>query len=103
MADYITSLFRTFGLLGVDEMGFAGADASGGGVSREEVLTPVLDAVSAFREKIRVAGRAGDTKTILGLCDEFRDDELPKLGVRLEDKEGVSHTVPLSSHLAAIA
>lgn len=87
MAEFITSIFRTFGLLGADDIGFA---AEGGTVSREQILSPVLDAVSQFRERMRQAAKAGDAKAILGMCDEFRDDVLPHLGVRLEDKDTVS-------------
>jgi len=32
---------------------------------------------------------------LLNLCDSLRDDELPKLGVRLEDKEGARTVVKL--------
>ena len=60
--------------------------AKAGGASGAAAAAPLLDAVAAFRDEIRVAGRQGDTKKILELCDALRDDVLPELGIRLEDK-----------------
>ena len=84
----------------------SGADASG---SREAVLSPFLDAISAFRNEVRKIARGAGEKerqALMELCDKIRDDvflfvlfcfvlkfyfsqllfqDMPKLGVRLED------------------
>merc|ERR1719305_716071 len=69
---------------GADNIGFA----TGGG--EDSKLAPVLDAFSAFRDKIRAAAVAGgDVKAaVLAACDDVRDNALVDLGVRLEDRPG---------------
>lgn len=103
-ARYVTFMLRVFGLGGDagEELGYGAADGEGD-ASAEAVLTPVLDALSTFRDTIRGAGRealaaggggGGDggaaataaIKRILVACDEVRDTVLPPLGVRLEDR-----------------
>lgn len=102
-ARYVTFVLRVFGLGGDagEELGYGAADGEGE-ASAEAVLTPVLDALSTFRDAIRGAGRealaagsgGGDggaaataaIKRILVACDEVRDTVLPPLGVRLEDR-----------------
>ncbi|CAN0465084.1 unnamed protein product, partial [Hapterophycus canaliculatus] len=64
-----------------------GSDGGGGdGASREAVLGPVLDVLCEFRDRARGCGRAGDGKGVLSACDHVRDELLPTVGVRLEDK-----------------
>lgn len=86
-AKFVTKMFKTFGLIpessGV-EIGFP----VGGGDSGEEKLTPVLDALIDFRSAVRDKARTNDTRGVLDECDKFRDDSLPPLGIRLEDKTG---------------
>lgn len=85
-AKFITRIFKTFGLIpegsGV-EIGFP----VGGGGDQEE-LNGVLDALIEFRSSVRDKARAKDTAGVLKECDAFRDDALPPLGIRLEDKTG---------------
>ncbi|CAN0370534.1 unnamed protein product [Pylaiella littoralis] len=98
-AEYVTKIFKVFGLAslgpalgfsqGGDASGNAAGGAGGGGGedgSREAVLGPVLDVLSEFRDRARGCGRAGDTKGVLAACDHVRDELLPTVGVRLEDK-----------------
>lgn len=67
--------------------GAAGGDGPGGEEqSREAVLGPVLDVLSSFRDRARTCGRAGDAKGVMAACDHVRDEMLPTVGVRLEDK-----------------
>jgi cysteinyl-tRNA synthetase len=87
VASYITRIFKIFGLLASDEIGF---DAGGATGNREDTLAPVLDALMDFRSAVRDKARAKDTTAVLQECDGFRDDVLPKLGIRLEDKTGKS-------------
>lgn len=65
-------------------VGAAGAEDSS--QSREAVLAPLLDVLSSFRDRARACGRAGDAKGVLAACDHVRDEMLPTVGVRLEDK-----------------
>jgi cysteinyl-tRNA synthetase len=85
-ARFVTKIFKTFGLIpetsGV-EIGFP----VGGGDSGE-TLNPVLDALIDFRSSVRDKARAKDIAGVLEECDTFRDDALPPLGIRLEDKTG---------------
>ncbi|CAM9939972.1 unnamed protein product, partial [Ectocarpus sp. 13 AM-2016] len=95
-AEYVTKIFKVFGLASPGPaLGFSqGGDARGGGdaggeggeASREAILGPVLDVLSEFRDKVRGCGRAGDTKGVLAACDHVREELLPGVGVRLEDK-----------------
>lgn len=86
-AKYVTRIFKTFGLIpensGV-EIGFP----VGGGTDGEEKMTPVLDALIDFRSTVREKARGKDLNAVLEECDTFRDDTLPPLGIRLEDKTG---------------
>lgn len=92
----VTKVFAVFGLTFDAPIGFG--DSTGAGASREETLAPVLDAVTAFRDEVRAAARAGDMGAVLEACDRVRDDSLRQAGVRLEDgKEGHPSTWKLRS------
>ncbi|CAN8064943.1 unnamed protein product [Agarophyton chilense] len=86
---YVTKMFKVFGLVsGGGDVGY-GEDGSVGGQSREKVLSPILDAFCEFRDKIRLTARGDMSEAIsniLSLCDTVRDEVLPPLGVRLEDR-----------------
>jgi cysteinyl-tRNA synthetase len=83
VARYVTSVLRTFGLTPTTGIGFP---MGGGEESQESQLSPYLDAITAFRMQVRAAAMAGDAKAVLALTDKLRDDVLPDLGVRIEDK-----------------
>lgn len=53
---------------------------------------PYLEALGTFRGQVREAARAAAAPAVLALCDALRDDVLPALGVRLEDKPGTTRT-----------
>jgi cysteinyl-tRNA synthetase len=102
-AVFITKIFKVFGLVSSSsdvEIGFdAGAtstNADGASRSREEILEPILDALMTFRSNVRDMARNQNIKGVLDQCDTFRDDSLPPLGIRLEDKSaagGVQQSV----------
>lgn len=94
IAVHITNLLKIFGTIHDDGKNFIGfATISSDGTdnsSKEETLMPYLSTLADFRKCVREnALQVGATK-ILQICDELRDDILPKLSVRLEDKEGQS-------------
>jgi len=87
VAGYVTAVLRTFGLTeGGSEMGFGSAPGAEGEGGREKTLSPLLDVLSRFREAVRQAAISGNCGAVLSLADELRDDVLPDLGVRMEDK-----------------
>lgn len=51
--------------------------------------------MAEFRDHIREMARTQKSVEILKICDAFRDDVLPNLGVRLEDREGAASAVKL--------
>ncbi|CAJ0587015.1 unnamed protein product, partial [Mesorhabditis spiculigera] len=86
IALYITEIFKTFGMIPKStEIGYPIESGDFGG-SKEEVVMPYLDAMAKFREDVRTIAREHKVAGILKLCDELRDDVLPNLGVRLEDR-----------------
>ena len=89
IAKYITSVLRTFGLVrNATEIGFPLENVSEDlvGQSKEESLAPYLDVLTAFRESVRMSAISGDTSAVLQAADHLRDNILPDLGVRMEDK-----------------
>lgn len=87
---YIIRIFRVLGLISesLGDLSY-GEDGAVEGSSREFVVAPVLDAFSSFRDEIRKAARKEKSEVsreILALCDSVRDETLPPLGVRLEDR-----------------
>ena len=61
--------------------------ASEGAVSTEDIALPFVKALSEFRDDVRTAARELKAHDILNKCDNLRDNVLPELGVRLEDRE----------------
>ena len=58
---------------------------------------PFLSALSSFRDSVRSEARQLKATSILAQCDRIRDDVLPELGVRLEDKEeGIPTVIKLA-------
>ncbi|XP_064472265.1 cysteine--tRNA ligase, cytoplasmic-like [Ornithodoros turicata] len=108
IAEYITGILRVFGTTD-DRSGDVGAIGFGSGASdnaagEEEIAMPYLKAMADFRENVRQISRSakseeGKMKTcpqeLLDLCDSFRDDVLPELGVRFEDHDGTPTVVKI--------
>ncbi|VDD92361.1 unnamed protein product [Enterobius vermicularis] len=97
IAAYITWLLKVFGAIPYGyEIGFPVETRSlfsdsisyGGGpsTSTEALLMPYLTALADFREKVRNIAREHKVAGILEECDRLRDEILPELGVRLEDR-----------------
>ncbi|KAJ1933512.1 cysteinyl-tRNA synthetase, partial [Linderina pennispora] len=90
VALYVTKIVRAFGLVAETPgqlIGWGSSVAgSEGPADRESVLLPVATALSDFRDAVReIALAGGDKKAILALCDKLRDDDLPELGIVIDD------------------
>lgn len=85
-ARYVTRILRVVGVVtGSDDIGFRLSE--GGAAGGEEAVAPYISALVDFRKKVREAARSKQSlQTMLDICDEVRDTELIKLGVRIEDK-----------------
>lgn len=91
IGSYMTKILGIFGLVSAGGDISYGEGLSGQGQSRENSVSPILEALSQFRDEIRknIRGEKSEAaKKILALCDRIRDDVLPPLGVRLEDRGG---------------
>lgn len=62
------------------------ASADGQSTNVEEAITPLMNALSTYRDQIKSTADKGP-KEIYQLCDKFRDDVLPDLGIKLEDRK----------------
>uniref|UniRef100_A0A1A9W3Q7 Cysteine--tRNA ligase, cytoplasmic n=1 Tax=Glossina brevipalpis TaxID=37001 RepID=A0A1A9W3Q7_9MUSC len=94
IARYITDLLHIFGAITgpKGEIGFPVTDLS----NRHSTVVPYVEATAEFRKQVRSQAKTLKALEILKLCDDLRDDVLPKLGVRLEDKaDGGEYAVKL--------
>jgi cysteinyl-tRNA synthetase len=79
---YVLKILKVFGVYD-DDIVPAADDASA--VGGEDAIAPLMNVLSKFRDTIK--DKAGEgPKELFRLCDELRDDILPHLGVRLEDR-----------------
>ena len=84
-AGYITKIFDMFGLISrPEDIGFPTSQGQAANV--EDIAMPFLNAMADFRDNVRKEARETKAVNILKECDRLRDDILPELGVRLEDK-----------------
>lgn len=78
IANYMTNIFKTFGLIFPNNIGFQTSDAD------TSKLDDLIDTLSKFRDSIRA--QAKKKENVLPVCDKLRDDILPHLGIKLEDQ-----------------
>lgn len=96
IGDFILRIFKIFGAVQADEDWLTvSSSAKNGNVNIEETVMPYLTAFANFREDIRKVSREEKVTSVLKICDSLRDDVLPNLGVRLEDKEGQPPVIKL--------
>ncbi|KAJ8984870.1 hypothetical protein NQ317_002709 [Molorchus minor] len=93
-AVYITKMLKIFGAIpDTDKIGFPVCKGSPNNV--ECVILPYLSILSEFRHNVRASALTLKATDILKECDRLRDDILPNVGVRLEDREGAPSAVKL--------
>lgn len=96
IASYITELLHIFGAIAGPRGGIGfPVGGSAGTADLEETVMPYLSALSEFRTAVREQARTLKASEILALCDQIRDDTLPNLGVRLEDRDGAPSALKL--------
>ena len=94
VAAYITRIFNVFGLIHQTEsIGFPTGSSESGDL--ETLVMPYLNSLATFRDNVRRSARELKAVDILKECDSLRDDVLPDLGVRLEDKENEATVIKL--------
>mmetsp|Transcript_21159 Transcript_21159/g.38307 ORF Transcript_21159/g.38307 Transcript_21159/m.38307 type:complete len:803 (-) Transcript_21159:92-2500(-) len=95
IANYATQILKVFGVIdGADDFGFgSGGDGKGesaDGSGSESYIGSMVNFRESVRNAALEAAKGGDTKaaiqSILKICDGLRDEILPTLGVRLEDR-----------------
>uniref|UniRef100_A0A8C2KQU4 Cysteine--tRNA ligase, cytoplasmic n=1 Tax=Cyprinus carpio TaxID=7962 RepID=A0A8C2KQU4_CYPCA len=95
IALYLTEMLKTFGAIeGSEPIGFP-VGGNGQNADLESTVIPYLSVLSDFREDVRKIAREEKVTELLRLCDELRDNTLPELGVRLEDRDGLPTSVKL--------
>lgn len=96
VASFVHRILKIFGVIDADvrDIDFE-TKSSNAAANADEILRPVLKTLANFRHNVRNEGIALRNKTILEACDHLRDDDLPELGVRLEDKEGGAFVIKL--------
>lgn len=106
VAEYITDLLHIFGIISGPRggIGFPLSDgqSSGSGGDTEALVMPYITVLADFRAQVRERARQLKASDILKLCDDLRDDQLPNLGVRLEDKENGPSAIKLMSKEALL-
>ncbi|KAH8277702.1 hypothetical protein KR018_003747 [Drosophila ironensis] len=100
VATYITDLLHVFGAISGPRGGIGfpmggGSGAQSAGADLETTVLPYVQSMAKFRNLVREQAKALKALDILKLCDDLRDNVLPNLGVRLEDKDGGQYAVKL--------
>jgi cysteinyl-tRNA synthetase len=82
---FVFHILKCFGLYDDGDFPAVVSGDAGAGASHEDAITPLMNVLLKFRDDVKKnAGTGG--KELLQLSDELRDDILPHLGIRLEDK-----------------
>ncbi|EDW74680.1 uncharacterized protein Dwil_GK15775 [Drosophila willistoni] len=100
IATYITDLLHVFGAIAGPRGGIGfpmsgGQSTNGSNQDLETTLLPYVQSLAEFRNVVREQAKVLKAFDILKLCDDLRDNILPNLGVRLEDKDGGQFAVKL--------
>lgn len=99
IGEFITDLLHIFGAI-QGPRGGIGFPVGGAGAlqqNTEDLVMPFLKTMAEFRGNVREQARQLKAVEILRLCDDLRDEQLPNLGVRLEDRENGPAAIKLMS------
>lgn len=84
VSKFVFHVLKCFGLY--DDGDFPAAGGNQG--SYEEIITPVMKELVAFRDHVKNNAKEGH-QSIFKICDELRDDKMPYVGIVIEDgKQG---------------
>ena len=88
IAKYVADILKCLGLVyNTEFVDYFRLSEGDGGKNAEEILTPFINAITDFRGEVKESCIADkDVKKVLTICDKLRDEVLPNLGVRIEDK-----------------
>lgn len=94
--EYVTRILKIFGVI-PDNSGMGFPTGDGSVHNAEELIMPYVEALSNFRDSVRTAALARTPKDteMLDLAGHLRDEVLPALGVRVEDRQGEKAVVKL--------
>lgn len=84
-AMYVHKMLTIFGVVNSDSLKMTTSSSQCS--DTQNTLSPVLDCLVEFRKQIRTLAIAEGNHDILKLCDQFRDQSLPPLGIRLDDSQ----------------
>ena len=94
ISSFLAHIFRCFGLVYKTEFIDYFKMDDQGNQNTETILTPFIDVIAKFRDEIKNSCiNDKDTKKILNICDNLRDNILPYLGVKIEDKGKNEHSI----------
>ncbi|CDW84464.1 cysteinyl-trna synthetase [Stylonychia lemnae] len=82
VSKYVLRILKVFGVYDDDVFP---AQVEGQTQNKEKMIAPYVNALSKFRDLIKENADKGP-KDLMVLCDQLRDDVLPHLGIRLEDR-----------------
>ena len=88
VAKFVSDILKCLGLVyNTDFVDYFRLSENDAGKNAEEIISPFMDIITKFRHEVKNAIVVEkDEKKILKLCDQLRDETLPELGVRIEDK-----------------
>lgn len=87
VSTYLTKILRILGVVkGHDVIGF-GETINETGATKEEKISPYVDAIVKFRQQIRLASKSKqiDSNDLLKFCDDAKLDTFANLGIQIED------------------
>jgi cysteinyl-tRNA synthetase len=85
LGQYVAFITKCFGLIYRTEfIDYFIYDTEG--KTEESSVSPFIDVIGKFRTLIKESAQDKDLTKVLEACDELRDEILPQLGVKLEDR-----------------
>jgi cysteinyl-tRNA synthetase len=86
VSKFVFHILKCFGIYeDGDYPSVSGSGDNEGAQSQEELIAPLMNALSKYRDQVKNSAN-DDPKALFKISDELRDNILPYLGIRLEDK-----------------